>query len=94
MTLSAQARRRLRLAFNASVLLLLAAGFGFKALGQFMAREDPLQKADALFVFAGTLAERPLEAADASSCAVHPTRPCRLAAKFPRWRSSTPGERH
>jgi uncharacterized SAM-binding protein YcdF (DUF218 family) len=33
-------------------------------LGRFMAHEDPLARADAIFVFAGTRVERPLEAAD------------------------------
>lgn len=57
-------RRKLRLALGISALLLVAGGFTFTGVGRFLAREDPLQKADALFVFAGTLAERPLEAAD------------------------------
>jgi uncharacterized SAM-binding protein YcdF (DUF218 family) len=33
-------------------------------VGKFLAPEDPITKADAIVVFAGTLAERPLEAAD------------------------------
>lgn len=33
-------------------------------LGRFMAAEDPLERADAIFVFAGSYIERPLEAAD------------------------------
>lgn len=55
-------RRNAVLAF--AVLLLMAAGYGVVHLGAFLAREDPLQKADAIFVFAGTFVERPLEAAD------------------------------
>lgn len=48
-----------------TLLLLVAAGvYAFLHLGLWMAPEDPLQKADAIFVLAGTLAERPLEAAD------------------------------
>jgi uncharacterized SAM-binding protein YcdF (DUF218 family) len=43
---------------------MLAGGFGLTHLGAFLAREDPLQKADAIFVFAGTFVERPLEAVD------------------------------
>jgi uncharacterized SAM-binding protein YcdF (DUF218 family) len=39
-------------------------GYAFAGLGRFMAREDPLQKADAIFVFAGKYLERPLEAVD------------------------------
>lgn len=64
MPVSTHPRRRFRLALGLSLLLLVALGFAFAGLGRFLAREDPLQKADALFVFAGTLAERPLEAAD------------------------------
>jgi len=55
-------RRLIVLAFT--VLLLIAGGYGITHLGAFLAREDPLQKADAIFVFAGTFVERPLEAAD------------------------------
>jgi uncharacterized SAM-binding protein YcdF (DUF218 family) len=48
------------------VVLLVAAGgvFGFLWAGRFMAVEDPLEHADAIFVLAGTRVERPLEAAD------------------------------
>jgi uncharacterized SAM-binding protein YcdF (DUF218 family) len=38
--------------------------YGFFSAGAFLAREDALVRADAIFVFAGTLIERPLEAAD------------------------------
>ena len=57
-------RRRVRVvAFL--VLLVVASGvYGFLHAGTYLAREDPLTKADAIFVLAGTLAERPLEAAD------------------------------
>jgi uncharacterized SAM-binding protein YcdF (DUF218 family) len=64
MPASTRPHRRLRLALGLSALLLIVAAFTFRGVGRFLAREDPLQKADALFVFAGTLAERPLEAAD------------------------------
>jgi uncharacterized SAM-binding protein YcdF (DUF218 family) len=64
MPLQSRSGRRLRLTLGISVVLLIAAGFAFRDAGRFLAREDRLQKADALFVFAGTLAERPLEAAD------------------------------
>ena len=50
-----------------TVALICLAGlpaYAFLQLGRFMAREDPLQKADAIFVFAGRYVERPLEAAD------------------------------
>ena len=51
-----------------SVLILLAAAasgaYAFVQLGPFLTREDPLVKADAIFVLAGTRMVRPLEAAD------------------------------
>lgn len=56
-------RRRVLLVLSGSALLALAA-YGFTQLGTFMAHEDPLQQADAIFVFAGTVSERPLEAAE------------------------------
>jgi uncharacterized SAM-binding protein YcdF (DUF218 family) len=50
------------------VLLLLAAFasgvYAFVQLGPYLTREDPLVKADAIFVLAGTRMVRPLEAAD------------------------------
>jgi len=47
------------------VLLLAAAGvYSFVNVGRWLAREEPLTKADAIFVLAGTVSERPLEAAD------------------------------
>jgi uncharacterized SAM-binding protein YcdF (DUF218 family) len=45
-------------------LVVAAALYGFVHLGTFLAREDPLVHADAIFVLAGTHVERPLEAAD------------------------------
>jgi len=47
-----------------AVLLIAAGASGVAGIGRFLAREQPLEKADAIFVFAGTLAERPLEAGD------------------------------
>jgi uncharacterized SAM-binding protein YcdF (DUF218 family) len=44
--------------------VVAAGAYGCAELGQFLAREDPLAKADAIFIFAGSQAERPLEAAD------------------------------
>ena len=62
---SAHPRRRLRLLVGVSALLVAIAGVcSFVEVGRFLAREDPLQKADAVFVFAGRYIERPLEAAD------------------------------
>ena len=58
-------RYKLRLALAAGALVAVALGaYAFTNVGRFLAAEDALQKADAIFVFAGTLAERPLEAAD------------------------------
>jgi uncharacterized SAM-binding protein YcdF (DUF218 family) len=57
--------RRKKPLLIAALLGVFAIGaFTFAGLGRFMAREDPLQKADAIFVFAGKYVERPLEAAD------------------------------
>jgi len=62
---SAYSRRRLRLLVGLTAVLLAAAGlYGFVEAGRFLSSEDPLQKADAVFVFAGRYIERPLEAAD------------------------------
>lgn len=54
----------MRAALAAGVLLLAAAVLIFLNIGSFLSPEDPLEKADAIFVFAGTRAERPLEAFD------------------------------
>ena len=64
MPVTTRPRRRFRLALGLLALLLIVGAFIFINIGRFLAREDPLQRADAIFVFAGTLAERPLEAAD------------------------------
>ena len=48
-------------------LSLLAVGcgvYGFLHLGSFLAKEDPLRPADAIFVLSGTSMSRPLEGAD------------------------------
>jgi len=58
-------RGRSRRTITVLLLLIIAiGGYVFVDLGRFMAPADQLQKADAIFVFAGTLVERPLEAAD------------------------------
>ena len=46
------------------VLAILAAAWFLYYGGRYLQHEDPLQKADAIFVLAGTRAERPLEAID------------------------------
>jgi uncharacterized SAM-binding protein YcdF (DUF218 family) len=60
---------RLRLAVRRALavlfLLLLLAGAWFVVYGgRYLQHEDPLQKADAVFVLAGTRLERPLEAVE------------------------------
>jgi uncharacterized SAM-binding protein YcdF (DUF218 family) len=47
-----------------SVLAVAAGVTVFFGVGRFLAREDPLQPADAIVVLAGTRVERPLEAVD------------------------------
>ena len=46
------------------VIALAFAAYGFVNVGRFFTSEDPLQKADAIAVLAGTRMDRPLEAAD------------------------------
>ena len=52
-----------RLAALAALLLLIAA-LAAPRLGAWLVVEDPLQKADAIFVLGGTMFQRPLEAVD------------------------------
>ena len=62
-----------RIILPASVVILLGLGtYGFFELGTFFAREDPLQKADAILVLSGTPMRRPLEAADLYSAGYSP----------------------
>ena len=57
--------RKLRLILAVVVVVLAAFGaYAFIHLGTFLAREDPLSKADAIFVLAGTQMTRALEGAD------------------------------
>ena len=56
-------RLLVRLAALAAFLLIIAA-VAAPRLGAWLVVEDPLQKADAIFVLGGTLFERPLEAVD------------------------------
>jgi len=53
-----------RVLLAAAALLLVCGTYGCVNLGSFLASEDELVKADAIFLFAGSQAERPLEAAD------------------------------
>jgi uncharacterized SAM-binding protein YcdF (DUF218 family) len=57
-------KRALRLATALAVLLLLIATLLGPGLGAFLVAEDPLVKADVIYVLGGTLYERPLEAVD------------------------------
>jgi uncharacterized SAM-binding protein YcdF (DUF218 family) len=45
-------------------IVLALGAYAFLQLGSFLAREDPLQKGDAIFVLAGSEMTRPLEGAD------------------------------
>jgi uncharacterized SAM-binding protein YcdF (DUF218 family) len=57
--------QKLRRFLVIATLVVVAAGaYGCNQLGRFLAREDPLARADAIFIFAGSQAERPLEAAE------------------------------
>jgi uncharacterized SAM-binding protein YcdF (DUF218 family) len=59
-----------------AVLLVAAVAafvYGFLSIGRFLAHQDPLEPADAIFVFAGTRVERPLEAADLYKAHYAPT---------------------
>jgi uncharacterized SAM-binding protein YcdF (DUF218 family) len=58
------ALHRHRLLLIVAVVVLAVGGWMFTQAGAILVREDPLARADAIFVFAGTYVERPLEAAD------------------------------
>jgi uncharacterized SAM-binding protein YcdF (DUF218 family) len=66
--------RTRRVAALAALAAVLLAGslYAFFSVGEFLAREDPLERGDAIFVFAGTLIERPLEAAELYSAGYAP----------------------
>jgi len=62
---SFRSRLTIRRVISALAVVVVIAGlYAGRQLGTFMAREDPLVQADAIFVLAGTRVERPLEAAD------------------------------
>jgi uncharacterized SAM-binding protein YcdF (DUF218 family) len=50
--------------FVAALVVISLILIALSQLGSFLVREDPLQKADAIFVLGGTRFERPLEAVD------------------------------
>src|SRR6185437_7348532 len=65
MALSLRARTRVRRAAIAGCVLVIATAAWFIAdAGRVLQHEDPLSHADAIFVLAGTRAERWLEAVD------------------------------
>ena len=49
---------------TAALLLVTIGGYAFVNTGRYLATEDPLSRADAILVLAGSDIERPLEAAD------------------------------
>ncbi len=57
-------RNRRRLLVITAAAALACSAFACYRLGTFLHDEDPLQRADAIFVLAGTRMERPLEAVD------------------------------
>jgi uncharacterized SAM-binding protein YcdF (DUF218 family) len=59
-----QGGRFRRIILLVAVAAMAAASYACFNLGTFLYAEDPLQKADVIFVLAGTRMERPLEAAD------------------------------
>jgi uncharacterized SAM-binding protein YcdF (DUF218 family) len=62
---SSSSRQTIRRTLAAVALMtLVLAAYGFAQVGRFLTKEDPLGKADAIAVLAGTSMDRPLEAAD------------------------------
>lgn len=55
---------RRRILLPVAFVVVALGVYGFLQLGPFLAREDPLQHADAILVLSGTPMRRPLEAAD------------------------------
>jgi uncharacterized SAM-binding protein YcdF (DUF218 family) len=53
-----------RIILVAALAAVIGVGMGIYRLGSILYDEDPLQRADAIFVLAGTRMERPLEATD------------------------------
>jgi len=53
-----------RIVLFVCVLTLVLGAYGFVELGAFLASEDALEPADAIVVLAGSIMERPMEAAD------------------------------
>jgi uncharacterized SAM-binding protein YcdF (DUF218 family) len=66
-------RALLRATAAAALLLLLFTALAGPRLGGWLVREDPLAKADAIYVLGGTMYERPLEALDLYKAGWAPT---------------------
>jgi len=66
-------RALLRATAAAALLLLLVTALALPRLGAWLVVEDPLAKADAIFVLGGTSYERPLEALDLYKAGWAPT---------------------
>ena len=66
-------RALLRATAAAALLLLLVTALALPRLGAWMVAEDPLEKADAIYVLGGTIYERPLEALDLYKAGWAPT---------------------
>ena len=66
-------RALLRAAAAAALLLFLVTAFSVPRLGAWLVLEDPLARADGIFVLGGTMYERPLEALDLYKAGWAPT---------------------
>lgn len=66
-------RALLRATAAAALLLLLVTALALPRLGAWLVVEDPLVKADAIYVLGGTMYERPLEAVDLYKAGWAPT---------------------
>ena len=66
-------RALLRATAAAALLLLIITAFAVPRLGAWLVREDPLVKADGIYVLGGTMYERPLEARDLYTAGWAPT---------------------
>ena len=61
---STHSTRTRTLAVVAVILALALGAYAFANVGRFFTADDPVQKADAIFVLAGSTMDRPLEAVD------------------------------
>ena len=61
---STRSTRTRTLAVVAAIIALALLAYAFANVGRFFTADDPLQKADVIFVLAGSTMDRPLEAVD------------------------------